>query len=159
MTADSKTLLDLLPGRAYRLARPYEVSAEKVREFATAVGETDPIFQSAAAAARRGFGGVVAPPTFPIVITFTVLQQLLDDPELAIDLRRVVHGDQRFEVVRPLCAGDVVDCTTTVESTRSLGDSIMVATRSELRSADTKALLVTAHATLIIAAAPGVEAP
>ncbi len=170
MAADVKALAELLPGRSYRLPQPYEVSAEKIREFAAAIGETEPAFYSAQAAARRGFRGVIAPPTFPIVITFKVLQQLLADPELAVDLRRVMHGDQRFVAVRPLCAGDVLECTTSVETVRRLGDSLMVGTRSELREIGAAALeaqtldveprdagaldagspVVTAHATLLI---------
>ncbi len=165
MSPDMRALAELLPGRSYRLDRPYEVSAEKIREFSSAVGETDPVFHSAEAATGRGFSGVVAPPTFPIVITFQVLQLLLADPDLTIDLRRVVHGDQRFDAARPLRAGDVLGCTTSVETVRSLGGSVMLGTRSELReiSPEERAAatlevemleegspVVIAHATLLI---------
>ena len=35
-------------------------------------------------------------------------QLMFDDPELELALRRIVHGDQRFDYRRPLRAGDVV---------------------------------------------------
>jgi len=150
MAADLSALAELLPGRSYRLHRPYEVSVEKIREFAAAVGETHPAFHEVEAAVRRGCSDVMAPPTFPIVIAFKVLQQLLADPKLAIDLRRVVHGEQRFVTVRPLCAGDVLECTTSVETVRSLGGSLVLGTRSELREVGSFTPVVTAHATLLI---------
>ena len=42
-------------------------------------------------------------------------QPMFDDPELELALRRIVHGDQRFDYARPLRAGDVVSATLTID--------------------------------------------
>ncbi|HEX3732163.1 MAG TPA: MaoC family dehydratase N-terminal domain-containing protein [Mycobacteriales bacterium] len=154
MSADSvSALVAALAGRTYSLSSPYEVSREKLREFAVAVGEAHPVFHESDAAVAAGFSDVVAPPTFPIVVTFKVLQLLLADPDLAIDLRRVVHGDQRFVTHSRLCAGDVVDCATAVSNVRTLGGNVMVSTTSELtRVGQPGVAAVRAEATLLIAA-------
>ena len=55
-------------GRTYPPSRPYEVGAEKIREFATAIGETGPLHHDAEAARAAGYPNVVAPPTFAIVL-------------------------------------------------------------------------------------------
>ncbi|PZS11140.1 MAG: hypothetical protein DLM55_02470 [Acidimicrobiales bacterium] len=151
--SDLQRLAQALPGRSYRLTQPYEVAREKLREFASAIGEMDPVFHDPAVAVKCGFRDVVAVPTFPIVITFKVLQQLLADPELVIDLRRVVHGDQKFTALRPLCAGDVLGCSTSVTQVRTFGGSLMVATNSELHPIeDPKTSIVHAEASLLIGA-------
>lgn len=82
----------------------YEVSREKIREYARAVGFTDPQYE-----ADRG--EVIAPPTFPAC--FTVIHggaRLFEDPELGAHLA-LVHGGQEYELHRPLRAGDVLECT------------------------------------------------
>ncbi|MGH3427400.1 MAG: FAS1-like dehydratase domain-containing protein, partial [Mycobacteriales bacterium] len=85
-------------------------------------------------------------------VTFKVLQLLLADPDLAIDLRRVVHGDQRFVTYSRLCAGDVIECTTAVGNVRTLGGNVMVSTTSELtRVGQPGVAAVRAEATLLIA--------
>ena len=51
---------------------------------------------------------MIAPPTFPFVLTFQASRQIIDDPELGLDYSRVVHGEQRFAYARPVRAGDVL---------------------------------------------------
>ncbi len=45
----------------------YEVGREKIREYANAVGETNPVHHDPEAAKAAGFRGVVAPPMFAVV--------------------------------------------------------------------------------------------
>ena len=52
-----------LVGKAYPAIR-YEVGREKLREFAVAVGETDPIYHDEAAARAAGHPDLPAVPTF-----------------------------------------------------------------------------------------------
>ena len=76
--------------------------AEKIAEFAGALGDESPHYRG-----ERP----VAPPTFAATITSPAWQLMFDDPELELALRRIVHGDQRFDYARPLRAGDVVSAT------------------------------------------------
>ncbi len=81
---------------------------EKIREFADAINDPNPAYRSVEAARALGHPDVVAPPTFPIVLTLTAGHQVIFDPEAGIDYARVVHGEQRFVHDRPVHAGDVL---------------------------------------------------
>src|ERR1700761_7098421 len=94
-------------GRVYPPTAPYEVGREKIREFAEAINDPNPIYRDQAAARAAGHPDVVAPPTFPIVVTMDAGGQVAHDPELGLDYSRVVHGEQRFVYERPVRAGDV----------------------------------------------------
>jgi acyl dehydratase len=106
-------------GRDFPPSEPYEVSRVKIREFADAIGDPNPVYRDQEAAKAAGHPDVIAPPTFPIVISLTV--DALTDPELGLDFTMVVHGEQRFEYRRPLRAGDVVVTESTIAGMRSIG--------------------------------------
>jgi acyl dehydratase len=125
-----------LAGRAFATTAPHDVSRSAIAAFATAVGETDPVHHEVAAARAAGHADVIAPPTYPIVVAFDAMNALLADPEVGIDLRHVIHAEQRFESVRPVRAGDELTATLTVESVRSMGGADIIATRTELRTTD-----------------------
>ena len=56
-------------GRSYPSSSPYEVSRVKIKEFAAAIGDSNPIYRDRDAARAAGHPDVVAPPTFPIVFS------------------------------------------------------------------------------------------
>ena len=136
-------------GRSYPPGEPYEVGREKIREFADAIADPNPAYRDRAAAQKLGYSDVVAPPTFPMVITAASSQRLLFDPELGLDYGRMVHGEQRFVYNRPIRAGDRLAAALIVESIRSIAGNEILGTRTELRDADGE-LVVTAYATLIV---------
>jgi acyl dehydratase len=122
-------------GRSYPPTAPYHVGREKIREFATAIGATDPAYHDPEAARALGHGDLVAPPTFPMIVTMVASQQLIDDPALGIDYSRVVHGDQRFAYARPVVAGDELICVNTVEAISSRGGHDFLTTRTDVSTA------------------------
>lgn len=136
-------------GRVFPATDPYRVSREKIREFADAVGDPNPAYRSAEAAQALGHPDVIAPPTFPIVLTLTAGHQLLADPDSGIDYSRVVHGEQRFVHARPVCAGDSLQVIVQVEDIRVAGGNDLITTRSEVRTEDDE-LVVTAHAVIVV---------
>ena len=91
----------------------YAVGREKVREFASAVGEEDPRHHDAEAAREAGYDDVLAPPMFVVVYTGRAIGPALFDPEVGIDFSRMVHGGQEFVWDAPVVAGDEI--TTEVE--------------------------------------------
>jgi acyl dehydratase len=91
---------------------------------------------------------VIAPPTFPIVVTMASSGSAVADPALGINYAMVVHGEQRFEYSRPLRAGDVVTAQSTIESIREVGRNVMMTTRTELRTVHGEHL-VTAFSTIV----------
>ena len=138
-----------IEGRVYPPTAPYLVGREKVREFARAVFASHPTHTDPEAAREAGYADVVAPPTFPIVVTAATLQQLLDDEDAGVDFTRVVHGDQRFSFTRPIVAGDELTATMTITSVKSIGGHSMVTAASSIADA-TGAHVVTATSTLVV---------
>jgi acyl dehydratase len=119
-------------GRTYPPSAPYLVGREKIREFATAIGATDAAHHDPEAARALGHADVVAPPTFPVVVTMTTSRQIVDDPELGVDYSRVVHGDQRFAYARPVVAGDALVCVNSVDEIISRGGHDFLTTKTEV---------------------------
>lgn len=101
-------------GFTYPATPPYLVGREKIREFAEAIGADDPVYFDPEVARKLGYRDVIAPPTFPIVLTAASLEMLIADPDLGLDFSRVVHGDQRYAYQRPVTAGDLLVCVCTI---------------------------------------------
>jgi acyl dehydratase len=93
----------------------YAVGREKVREYAHAVGETQPLYLDVEAARAAGFDDVVAPPMFAAVYCTGAVWPALTDPEVGLDFARMVHGGQEFAWHAPVVAGDEI--TTEAEHT------------------------------------------
>jgi acyl dehydratase len=119
-------------GRTYPPTAPYQVGREKIREFAAAIGASDAAYHDPEAARALGYADVVAPPTFPVVITMATSREIVDDPELGVDYSRVVHGDQRFAYARPVVAGDSLVCVNSVDDIVSRGGHDFLTTRTDV---------------------------
>lgn len=122
-------------GRSYPPGSTYLVGREKIREFAAAIGAGDAIHHDPDAARKAGYPDVVAPPTFPVVVTMSSSERVVSDPDLAVDYGRVVHGDQRFRYVRPVVAGDELVCTDTIEEIMSRGGHDFLTIRTDIATA------------------------
>ena len=126
-----------LVGRTYGPSGPYEVGREHVRQFADAIGDASPVHRDVEAAAAAGHPDVIAPPTFLTVLSFRfALESPVVDPELGLDYSRVVHGEQSFELHRPVVAGDRLTVTSTVSDIRAAGKNELMTTTSEVTDAD-----------------------
>lgn len=88
----------------------YEVSREKIREYAEAIGDRNPLHNDPVAARAAGARDVIAPPTFAAVFTTRPFRIALLDREWVarstIDPARILHAEQRFEFRRPVHPGD-----------------------------------------------------
>ncbi|MCU7824230.1 MaoC family dehydratase N-terminal domain-containing protein [Kitasatospora sp. DSM 101779] len=139
-------------GRTYPPTAPYEVGREKIREFAVAVGDANPAYTDPEAAKAFGHPDVIAPPTFPFVITYAAAAQVVTDPELGLDYSRVVHGDQKFVYTRPVRAGDRLTVTVTIDSIKSLAGNDVLSVRGEVND-ESGEHVVTSVMTLVARAA------
>jgi acyl dehydratase len=99
----------------------YAVGREKVREFAAAVGEENPLHHDVEAARAAGFADVVAPPMFAVVFGGRAMAPALFDPEVGIDFSRMVHGGQEFVWGPPVVAGDEIDTEVEVKDVAERG--------------------------------------
>ena len=92
----------------------YAVGREKIREYAGAVGETNPLHFDVDAARQAGHADVVAPPMFAVVYAGRMLGPVLFDPELQINFAMLVHGGQEFVWGRLVVAGDEISTTAEI---------------------------------------------
>ncbi|WP_442577502.1 FAS1-like dehydratase domain-containing protein [Mesorhizobium sp. ASY16-5R] len=75
----------------------FQIEAGKVREFARAVHDV------------HAEDSVIAPPTFPVVISSDFVERLITKM-LDLDRSRTVHGEETYEYFRPIVAGDTLRC-------------------------------------------------
>ena len=135
-------------GRSFPATEPYEVSRVKIAEFATAVGEPSPLCRDREAARAAGYPDVIAPPTFAIVVSSANTGRITSDPGLGVNYAMIVHGEQSFTHARPMHAGDVVVCQSTIESIRQVRNMSTLTTVTEIRTVDGEHVC-TARATLV----------
>lgn len=96
---------------------PYviEVEKAKIAEFAMAVSQKNvkeqinPIYTDSAAAKKAGYPGITVPPTFPTSFMFWTGGGLMGIVNsLGINLGRLLHGEEEYEYLGEVCAGDVI---------------------------------------------------
>ena len=86
------------------VAGPFEVTNEMIQDFASSVGESNPVFVDEAAALKAGYRGLVAPPTF-----CSVLVHRVSLPDINLKFGRThMHAGQRVKPKGPIIAGDSV---------------------------------------------------
>lgn len=92
---------------------PLEVEVERglLRFFAQATGETRKEYVDVDAARAAGYRDLPVPPTY-----FFSLELQSPDPfgflgALGVELTRILHGEQTFEYVADVCAGDRLTLT------------------------------------------------
>ena len=115
-------------GRAYG---PYvfSVGLQHVKDFAAATGggvpgqvfsappeRAHPLTWDEEAARKGPHGGIVAPPAFASTFAMVPFAKACSDPELGVNVLRLVHGEQDLELVEPIRPGDLL--TTNGEITR-----------------------------------------
>lgn len=84
------------------------IERSRLRYFAKAIGETNPVYTDVAAARDAGYADLPAPPTFLFAaeLDSAATDALLAD--LQIPLAKLLHGEQSFSYGVPACAGDTV---------------------------------------------------
>jgi acyl dehydratase len=121
-------------GRSARSSEPFEVTRGDIRRFAVAMGDTNPTYLDPKAAAELGHPDVIAPPTFLITIGASGGAGFLADPALGLRYEMVVHGEQRFDLHRPVRAGDLLESTTRIADIRDAGRNELMTLVSEVTS-------------------------
>ncbi|CAB4851962.1 unannotated protein [freshwater metagenome] len=130
-------------GKIYPATAPYEVGREKIREFATAIGDFNPAYHDPVIAQSLGYRDVIAPPTFAFTIGIGALGTVMFDPELGLDFSRVVHGEERFAFQRPVTAGDSLLVVTTIEAVRLAAGNDILTTRFDISTEDGELVVTT----------------
>jgi acyl dehydratase len=107
-------------GKTYPITT-YAVGREKIREYAAAVGETNPLHHDVDAARAAGYVDLVAPPMFAVVYAGRSVVPAIFDPDVGLNFAMMVHGSQEFTWGPVVVAGDEISTTTTVEDISERG--------------------------------------
>jgi acyl dehydratase len=126
----------------------FDVERDRVTQFALAVGEEDPRFLEAEAARSEGFPDQLAFPTFPTVAGIMASAQIVVDPELGMDYTRVVHGEQAYELRRPIVVGDRLRAAPRIADIYAKGPNEFLVIEAEFADADGEVVCV-ARSTLL----------
>lgn len=109
-------------GKRYE-APAFEVTEEVIRAYAEATNDDDP---------RHVGEAPIAPPIFPVRPLVSVLFGAIEDPELGIDLKRLVHGEQDMRLFDALRPGDRVVPTAEVVAIEARSTGQVVSLRQRL---------------------------
>ena len=137
-------------GHSYPRSEIYQVGREKIREFADAIGDPQPIYRDVDVARAAGHADVIAPPTFVMVLFNSyALEAVVRDEGLGLHYDRMVHGDMSFDYSRPVQAGDQLTVATYIDEIMSRAGNDFLVLRADI---DTVAgeRVVTAKAQLVV---------
>lgn len=87
----------------------FEIERGKIKEFAMAIGDKNPLYYDIMAAREQGYRDIPVPPTFPTVIDMwggLDFETIID--RLGLDPLKVLHGGQEYRYMADICAGDTV---------------------------------------------------
>jgi acyl dehydratase len=123
-------------GRVYPTTEPYEVGREKIWEYAQAIRDDNPAYRDPDYARSLGHPDVIAPPSFPMIISLEAERQVVLDPELgARGVVRFVHREQRFAYNRPIHANDVLTVQVRIAKIEAVGANDVISFESRIEAA------------------------
>jgi acyl dehydratase len=109
-------------GRTWQSPEVYEVSREKLRDYAVAIGEPHPAYLDPAVAAGLGHPDVVAPVTFVAALWARMNTWPLREPDIGRSKEpNMVIGEQHLVSYRPIWPGDRLMFSATVKDIRDIG--------------------------------------
>ncbi|RRH82841.1 MaoC family dehydratase [Variovorax beijingensis] len=96
---------------------PFQVEVEKgrLRFFAKATGQTDPVYIDEAAARDAGHPGLPVPPTFLFCLEMEAPNPAAIRELLGMDYRSLLHGEQGFSYHAMAYAGDTLTFRQRIE--------------------------------------------
>jgi len=87
------------------------VTLDAMQKYARAYNDDNPAFFDTSRT-----GGIVAPLMFGVTVTWGALMKAMMDPDLHVDLLRLVHGEQDMEFPNPIRPGDVISANAKILS-------------------------------------------
>ena len=81
-----------------------------VKKFAEAIGDLQPIYFDEETGKQSRYKNNIAPPTFPRVFDYGVIEGL------NLPIKGLIHGEQTFHYERPLLVGEEILCYSIVKS-------------------------------------------
>jgi len=133
---------------------PFVVTVErgKIKEFARALGDENPLYVDDRVGQASAWGDIIAPPTF-----MTTFRDGADSGaflrELGTDISRILHGEQEFELYRPIRPGETFVCRSKVldvyEKTGRSGPMAFVARETSVTDQTNEIVALIRHITVV----------
>jgi acyl dehydratase len=134
---------------------PYVVTVErgKIKEFARALGDANPFYLDDRVGQASEFGDVIAPPTFLTTFRDEAHDTAAFLRELGTDISRILHGEQEFEIHRPITPGATYLCRSRVvdlyEKTGRSGPMAFVVRETIITDRSNEVVAVSRHITVV----------
>ncbi|GEE00408.1 (R)-hydratase [Gordonia spumicola] len=121
-------------GKVYTTQDYYEVGREKIREFARALHDDNPVHWDEAKSAEAGHDKLLAPLTI-VVLDGTKAQAQLFDSAIPGDLLKsgVLQVEQRFIFHKPITAGDHLKSDVSLDSYKSVAGAELFTGKTVIR--------------------------
>ena len=119
-------------GMTYAYPDFYEVGREKVREYATAVKNSDAAYFGEQAAAALGHDAILAPLTFVSILGLKAQMAFFEHANIPITEEKLVQAEQGLTMLRPIKAGDKLYCHIRIESLRRAFGADVLTIRSRI---------------------------
>jgi acyl dehydratase len=100
-------------------AYTYDVSKDKIKEYAKAIKNLDPYYVDEAFAKKSKYGTIIAPPTFAVVFGAFLIEPVFMDKELNLNMMMLVHGEQELEFFEVVKAGDSITTTAKIKDIKN----------------------------------------
>jgi acyl dehydratase len=133
---------------------PYVVTVErgKIKEFARALGDLNPFYVDDRVGAASEWGDIIAPPTFATTFRDEAMAEAFFK-DVGTDISRVLHGEQEFEMFRPIRPGETFVCRSRItdifEKTGRSGPMAFVARETAVTDRANEIVAVIRHITVI----------
>jgi acyl dehydratase len=100
-----------------------EATREAMQNYARAYNDDNPAFFDEAR-----IGGIVAPPMYAVVITWPAILAVIGDPDLKVNVIRLLHAEQDMEFIRPIRPGDKITSVAKVAAieTKASGETLLI---------------------------------
>jgi acyl dehydratase len=85
-----------------------DVEKGRIKMFANAIGEQNPVYFDEEAAKKAGYKGIPVPPTFSFTITMEAGQSFNILEDMGIPKTQAMHGEQGFTYYDHIYAGDTI---------------------------------------------------
>jgi len=125
----------------------FAVGLEQVKDFVATTGGGVPgrVFSSPPdrfhpwtfdeeAARASPHRGLVAPPSFAAAFAIQPFATACSDPELGVNVLRLVHGEQEFEFLEPVRPGDLLETTGAISRLQERGNLDFLEVTTETRN-------------------------
>lgn len=92
----------------------FDIEKGRLKFFAKAIGETNPVYSDENAAKAAGYKSLPAPPTFMFCLEMETNSLWDNIAAMGVPVGKILHGSQSFTYHAPICAGDRITFVTKV---------------------------------------------